>query len=75
MDEDDPIGMLEPIGPLDEEAKGKQIWRYRFPEQDYDVGRGEVYDPANKQARPNDSPFTWKVGEVVAVDPALRTST
>ena len=45
---------------VDDEAKGKQIWRYRFPEQDYDLGRGEVYDPANKQARPNDSPFTGR---------------
>ncbi len=56
VDEDDPIGLLEPVGPLDDEKKGKQTWRYPFPAQDYDLGRGEVYDPANKQARPNDSP-------------------
>ena len=66
-------GCSNPIAPLDAEAKGKQVWRYGFPEQDYDVGRGEVYDPANKQARPNDSPFKWTVGEVVAIDPASRT--
>ncbi|MFL5675082.1 MAG: DEAD/DEAH box helicase, partial [Chloroflexota bacterium] len=73
VEEDDPIGMLEIVGPLDVEAKGKQVWRYRFPEQDYDVSRGDVYDPANKQARPTDSPFSWKVGEVVAIDAAQRT--
>src|SRR3954453_16298596 len=73
VEEDDPIGMLEIVGPLDVEAKGKQVWRYRFPEQDYDVSRGDVYDPANKQARPTDSPFSWKVGEVVAIGAAQRT--
>ena len=57
VDEDDPIGMLEPVGPLDEPKNGKQTWRYAFPPQDFDLGRGEVYDPAQKQERPNDSPF------------------
>ena len=52
---------------------GKQTWRYSFPAQDYDLGRGEVYDPANKQARPNDTPFTWLVGEVARVDAANWT--
>ena len=74
VDEDDPIGLLEPVGAGRRgERKGKQTWRYRFPAQDYDLGRGEVYDPAKKQARPDDSPFRWAVGEVVAVDPAART--
>ena len=31
VDEDDPIGLLEPVGPVDDERKGKQTWRYRFP--------------------------------------------
>jgi len=73
VDEDDPIGLLEPLGPVDEPKNGKQTWRYAFPAQDYDLGRGEVYDPANKQARPNDSPFSWIVGEGARVDPADRT--
>jgi predicted RecB family nuclease len=73
VDEDEPIGVLEPIAALDEEVKGKQTWRYSFPAQDYDLGRGEVYDPANKQLRPNDSPFSWVVGDVAAIDPAERT--
>ena len=73
VDEDDPIGLLEPVGPVDEEKKGKQTWRYAFPAQDYDLGRGEVYDPANKQARPNDSPFNWVVGDGAVVDAANRT--
>jgi uncharacterized protein len=72
VDESDPIGLLEPVGPQDEERKGKQTWRYAFPPQDFDVGR-EVYDPGQKQERPDDSPFKWDAGEVVAVDPAART--
>ncbi len=70
VDEDDPIGLLEPVGPIGEQKNGKQVWRYRFPDQDYDLGHGDIYDPANKQARPNDSPFKWKVAEVVALDAA-----
>ncbi len=73
VDEDDPIGLLEPIGPVDEPKNGKQVWRYAFPDQDYDLGRGEVYDPANKQARPDDSPFSWLVGDGATVDAADRT--
>jgi predicted RecB family nuclease len=73
VDEDDPIGLLEPVGPVDEPKNGKQTWRYAFPPQDYDLGRGEVYDPANKQARPNDSPFSWIVGDGATVDAADRT--
>jgi uncharacterized protein len=73
VDEADPIGLLEPIGPIGEVTKGgKQVWRYAFPPQDFDVGR-EVYDPALKQAGPDDSPFTWVVGAVVATDPAENT--
>jgi predicted RecB family nuclease len=74
VDEDDPIGMLEPVGPLDEPKNGKQTWRYAFPPQDFDLGgRGEVYDPAQKQERPNDSPFTWLVGEGATADAAAGT--
>ena len=73
VDEDDPIGMLEPVGPLDEPKNGKQTWRYTFPPQDFDLGRGEVYDPAQKQERPNDSPFEWKVGEGATADAAAGT--
>ncbi len=73
VDEDDPIGLLEPLGPVGEEKKDKQTWRYAFPAQDYDLGRGEVYDPANKQGRPNDSPFSWVVGDGAVVDAANRT--
>ena len=59
---------------IDEESQGKQTWRYRFPAQDYDLGRGEVCDPAKKQARPDDNPV--QVGgrrRSSAVDPAART--
>lgn len=73
VDEDEPIGLLEPIGALDGVGRtGKQTWRYAFPEQDHDVSR-EVYDPDEKAARPGDSPFSWGPATVVAVDLAART--
>ena len=35
------------------EAKGgRQVWRYTFPPQEYDLGRPDVYDPSRKQAAP-----------------------
>jgi uncharacterized protein len=73
VDEDDPIGLLEPLGPVDAARGGRQVWRYSFPAQEYDLGRGDVYDPSRKQAAPDDSPFNWKVGEVGQVDPATNT--
>jgi predicted RecB family nuclease len=72
VDESDPIGLLEPVQALDEVTKGKQTWRYAFPPQDFELTR-EVYDPAQKQARPDDSPFHWDVGDVVAYDIAAGT--
>jgi predicted RecB family nuclease len=73
VDEDAPIGMLEPIGPVDEPKNGKQVWRYAFPPQDFDLGRGDVYDPAKKQSKINDSPFKWKIGEGAVADVAAGT--
>ena len=73
VDEDDPIGLLEPMFAVDEEHRGRQTWRYRFPAQDFDLGRGELYDPAKKQAEPNESPFSWKIADLVAVDAANLT--
>jgi uncharacterized protein len=73
VDEDDPIGLLEPMFALDEEHRGRQTWRYRFPAQDFDLGRGELYDPAKKQAEPNEPPFAWKVADLVSVDGANLT--
>jgi uncharacterized protein len=73
VDESGPLGLLEPMGPVEPATKGKQTWRYRFPTQDYDLGRGEVYDPAARQERPNDSPFSWRPAQVVAIDDAAQT--
>jgi uncharacterized protein len=76
VDEGDPIGLLEPVGPIDEINKhGRQTWRYAFPTQDFDLGRsgGRLFDPARRQAAPGGSPFDWAVGELVGVDPAART--
>ncbi len=51
----DPIGLLEPVVRR-RRAEGKQTWRYRFPAQDYDLGRGEVYDPAPEAGAPRRQP-------------------
>ena len=55
--------------------KGKQTWRYRFPAQDFDLGRGEVYDPAHKQARPGRLPVQLGRRHGRRADPAARPST
>lgn len=73
VEEDDPLGLLVPIGPLDEEARGKQTWRYAFPAQDFDTWRGEAFDPARKQATPDANPWDWVAGDVTSIDPAGLT--
>jgi uncharacterized protein len=73
VDEDGPIGLLEAVGPLDDEKNGRQTWRYTLPPQDFDLGRGNVCDPAKKVDRPNDNPFTWQVGDGATVDVAAGT--
>ena len=73
VEEDKTIGLLVPVEPIDEERKGKQTWRYVFPPQDFDAWRGEAYDPWHKQDRPDESPFSWTAGDVVALDPAGLT--
>jgi predicted RecB family nuclease len=74
VDEDDPIGLLEPVGPVGDEAKGRQVWRYRFPDQEFDLGRpGALFEPRRKQDAPGVSPYDWKVGDLVAVDAIAQT--
>ncbi len=73
VEEGDPIGLLEPMMPIGDQKNGKQVWRYRFPEQEHDLGRGRVFEPRRKQAAPDAKPFDWAVGELVAVDPAAMT--
>jgi predicted RecB family nuclease len=73
VDESAPLGLLEPLEPVDEPKGGRQTWRYTFPPQEDDLGRPDVYDPSRKQDRPGDTPFSWKVGEIGPIDPATRT--
>jgi uncharacterized protein len=75
VDENEPVGLLEPLESLGPPAKGKQTWRYTFPPQEYDLGRigGRLFDPAEKQADPDGSPFDWAIGDLVAVDPVTWT--
>jgi predicted RecB family nuclease len=72
-EENAPLGGLRPVGPIDEPAKGKQTWRYAFPDQDFDLGRGDLSDPAKAQAGPGGNPFEWAVGKMAAIDPAALT--
>jgi RNase_H superfamily/AAA domain len=72
VEDSESVGLLVPIGPLDEVARTKQTWRYGFPPQDFEISR-TVYDPGKAQAHPNDSPFDWAAGDLVAINAADRT--
>ena len=41
---------LEPSSPSTIDGNGKQTWRYRFPVQEFDLGRDKVHDPARPGA-------------------------
>ena len=56
IEENAPLGGLEPIGPVDEPAKGKQIWRYAFPDQEFDLGRRRPLRPGAGAGRPRRQP-------------------
>ncbi len=75
IEETDPIGGLEPVEPLDEQdPKGRQVWRYRFPAQEYRVSvHDAVYDPGKTQLKPNAKFGEWAIGSVRAIDHAART--
>jgi predicted RecB family nuclease len=75
IEETDPIGGLEPVEPLGErDARGKQLWRYRFPAQEYKVSANDVvYDPGKAQLDPDGPYAAWQIGTVRAVDHAART--
>jgi len=73
VDEPEPIGRLEPVELIEDLGAGKQIWRYRFPDQELDLGRNGLFDPGKAEARPSDSPFSWGAGETVGLDLAAGT--
>jgi predicted RecB family nuclease len=75
IEETDPIGGLEPVEPLtDRDARGKQLWRYRFPAQEYRVSvRDAVYDPRKGQLNISGRFGDWVIGQVRAIDHAART--
>jgi predicted RecB family nuclease len=75
IEETDPIGGLEPVEPLgDRDPKGRQLWRYRFPAQEYRVSVNDaVYDPGKAQLKPTSRYGEWAIGSVRAIDHAART--
>jgi predicted RecB family nuclease len=75
IEETDPIGGLEPVEAITErDAKGRQVWRYRFPAQEYKVSANDVvYDPGKAQRNPTARPGEWQIGTVRAIDHAART--
>ena len=70
------LGPLEVVGPVGApsrptpRSKPRWRWRYRFAPQDYDIGvRSELYDPARRQAHPDEAWKTWKLNAtLVEVD-------
>ncbi|HEY7130911.1 MAG TPA: TM0106 family RecB-like putative nuclease, partial [Candidatus Limnocylindrales bacterium] len=73
LDEDGPIGLLEPMEVVEGAGTDTPTWRYRFPDQEFDVERGEVFDPEFAQRNPNLSPFKWGAGDAVAIDEVAGT--
>ena len=74
VEESAPLGGLIPVGPLGDVSRGKWIWRYRYPPQDHEIGRGsEVYDPTSASRAPSDGSFPAAAGNVFAIDLAERT--
>jgi predicted RecB family nuclease len=75
IEETDPIGGLEPVEPLeDRDPKGRQLWRYRFPAQEYRVSVNDaVFDPGKAQLAPKSRYGEWAIGSVRAIDHAART--
>ncbi len=77
VEEGDPLGALELVGPIGKPTGKRvlrQVWRYRYPDQDHDIrDEMKVYDPALAQDRPNGGLSDWQVGTVKTVDLAERT--
>ncbi len=67
------LGPLEIVGPVGDpfrptpRSNPRWRWRYRFAPQDYDFGqRTELYDPARRQAHPDEPWKTWRINATVA---------
>ena len=73
VDESEAIGGLEPVVMVEDAGIDKQVWRYRYPTQEFDLGRGEVYDVGRAAALPDGELKAWRAGSIVAVDPVAQT--
>ncbi len=65
----------QPFLPSPRSRLMRQVWRYRFAPQDHDIRpRSQLYDPALRQARPDEGMGAWKLNaEVVAFNEADST--
>ena len=68
------LGGLQVVGPVGgptrktPRSKAIQLWRYRFPPQEHDIGsRSVLYDPALRQQQPSADWKAWKVEAKLAV--------
>jgi uncharacterized protein len=76
------LGPLEVVGRVSEPSVPsararlvRQVWRYRYPLQEYDIGsRSELYDPALRQAAPDAGMKAWRLpATIVGADAADGT--
>ncbi len=72
VDDDGAIGFLEPVQELAVTSKGSRTWRYRYPDQEIDLGK-DLYDPGLQQDDPDANPGEFRVGDLVALDLVSRT--
>jgi predicted RecB family nuclease len=73
VDESEAVGGVEPVAMVEDSGSDKQVWRYRYPTQEFDLGRGEVYDVGRAAANPNGELKEWRAGTIVASDLVAQT--
>ncbi len=72
VEDEGAIGFLEPVEELAVTSKGSRTWRYRYPDQEIDIGK-DLYDPGLQQDDPDGNPGDFRVGDLVALDLVAQT--
>jgi predicted RecB family nuclease len=81
VESDAALGHLELVGPVGgpsrrtPRSKVRQVWRYRFPAQEHDIGqRSGLYDPRLQQEQPDAKWSAWEIkAELLDIDDANGT--